>query len=73
MIKEQRENVKELKFVLKEFEEYLKELEKYESLESDKSRNKIMNIHIYTTELEWYISEINDLNGYIMQIDLPHN
>jgi hypothetical protein len=67
-IKEQKENLDGLKIIFSEFERYLLQLESCESIDSDKTLDKLLKIHKYTTDLEWHISEINEINGKMIKI-----
>ena len=67
-IKEQRENLDDLKLILTQFEYFLEELTSCESIESDAMLNKLMKVHKFTTDIEWYASEINELNVKVIKI-----
>ena len=66
-IKEQKDNLDDLKVIFREFEGYLLQLESGESIDSDKTLDKLMKIHKFTNDLEWHISEINELNGKMIK------
>jgi hypothetical protein len=67
-IKEQKENLDDLEAILSEFERYSLQLESCEPIDSDKTLDKLMKIHKYTTDLQWHISEINEMNGEVIKI-----
>ena len=72
MVKEQRENLDDLGLVLTEFEEYLIQIKSFEYIGSERTLNNLMKIHKYTTDLEWHISEINELNEMVIKSCSQH-
>ncbi|WBW96087.1 hypothetical protein [Oceanirhabdus sp. W0125-5] len=66
-IKEQRENLEDLKDILSEFQKSLDELDSHELIESESTVKKLLLIHKYITDLEWHISEMSDLNTKVIK------
>jgi len=66
-IRGQKENLDDLKVIFSEFESYLLQLDSGD-IDSDKTLDTLMKIHKYTTDLEWHISELNEINGKMIKI-----
>ena len=69
-ISEQKENIEDLEKVLNKFKSGIVDLDTYEDIRSDETTDKIMLIHKFIADLQWHISEIDDLNVEIMKLTI---
>lgn len=65
---EQKENLDDFRVLINEFQKDMSTLDTYEAIDSDETLNKLMKIHKFITDFEWYISEISELKDEVIKI-----
>ncbi len=69
-INEQKENLEDLEKILDNFKSGIVALDIYEDIMSNETTDKIMMIHKFIADIQWHISEIDDLNIEIMKLTI---
>ena len=67
-LNEQKENLKDFSNLINEYEKDMLAFNSFESMGSDETLDKLMKIHKFITDFEWYISEISELKDEVIKI-----
>lgn len=65
---EQRENLNDFKKMLNQYTDEVLTYTSYEPIESDETLNKLMTVHKFLTDIDWHISEINELKDEVVKL-----
>lgn len=65
---EQKENLDDFRVLINKFQKDMLILDTYEAIDSDETLNKLMKIHKFITDFEWYISEISEFKDEVIKI-----
>ncbi len=67
-IYEQRENLDDFKKVLNQYTDEILTYTSYEPIGSDETLNKLMTVHKFLADIDWHISEINELKDEVVKL-----
>lgn len=71
-LKEQRQNIEELEERIRWYKEELSNLNVQTSIGSEENLNKLITIHLFMTDLEWYIHELSGLKDEVFELSHPN-